>query len=135
MPRRHLPLVPLLALLSACAASPVMYPNDALQSRGAAAAEQAVADCLQAAERDGAQGGQPGVVAQTAGGAVIGAVVGGAVGSVFGEAGDGARAGAAQGGATGLMRGVFGRQRPSPLTRRYVERCLDEQGYEVIGWR
>ena len=70
----------------------------------------------------------------TAIGAAAGAVVGGAVGAVTGDLGRGVAAGAAGGGATGLLSGLFRSSKPSPVHMNYVDRCLREKGYDVIGW-
>jgi hypothetical protein len=45
-----------------------------------------------------------------------------------------AAAGAAGGGASGLLSGLFRGSKPSPTHMNYVDRCLREKGYEVIGW-
>jgi hypothetical protein len=38
--------------------------------------------------------------------------------------------------AGGLVRGIFRTRRdPDPAYRHFMERCLSEKGYEVIGWR
>lgn len=122
--------------LSACVAKPVFYPNAKYQSAGAGSAQAAAAHCEQLAKTSGAGG--PSVGASTVGGAAVGAaagaVVGLAVGSVFGEPGRGAEVGAAHGGAGGAVRGAT-RKKPDEVTRRFIERCVSEQGYEVIGWR
>lgn len=67
-------------------------------------------------------------------GAVVGGATGAAAGAVLGSVGRGAGAGAAAGAAGGLARGIFRSREPDPLYRRFVERCLSERGYEVIGW-
>ena len=46
----------------------------------------------------------------------------------------GAAAGAA-GAAAGAVRGGFDAADPNPTYRRFVERCLRERGYDVIGWQ
>ena len=51
------------------------------------------------------------------------------------DAGNRALAGAAAGGAVGLVRGVLRAGRPSHTFRGFVNRCLSERGYDVIGWR
>ena len=55
-------------------------------------------------------------------------------GAVLGSVGRGAGAGAAAGAAGGLVRGLFRGREPTPVYRRFVERCLSDKGYEVIGW-
>ncbi len=67
-------------------------------------------------------------------GAVVGGATGAAAGAVLGSVGKGAGAGAAAGAAGGLARGIFRSREPSPVYRRFVERCLSDRGYDVIGW-
>lgn len=124
-------------LLGACASTrPVLYPNATLNQSGPAAGRAAVEDCkakADAANVDRAAGG--GVARDTGVGAAVGAATGAAVGAVFGNAGRGAAAGAAGGGTQGFMRGLFRSAEPSPVYRAFVERCLRDAGYEVIGWQ
>jgi hypothetical protein len=51
----------------------------------------------------------------------------------------GAAIGAATAASWGLVRAGFraliSSRDPGPIERRFVERCLAERGYEVIGWR
>lgn len=129
-------LISVVLTLGACVAKPVFYPNAKYQATGAGGAQAAVAHCEQLAKTSGASG--PSVGASAVGGAAVGAaagaVIGLAVGSVFGEPGKGAEVGAAHGGAGGAVRGAT-RKKPDEVTRRFIERCVSEQGYEVIGWR
>lgn len=132
---RLLPLLCLTALLAGCAtARPVIYPNATSQLGGKAAQDAAVQSCIQQA--DAADLSRPGnqVARSTAGGAVIGGVGGAAAGAVYGNVGRGAGAGAAAGAATGLVRGLFRGSQPSSVYMAYVNRCLGDKGYEVIGW-
>jgi hypothetical protein len=64
-----------------------------------------------------------------------GAAVGGAVGAVTGRPGRGLAAGAAGGGAGGLTRGAMKSGDPDEIERRFVEQCLRDMGYKVIGWK
>ena len=120
----------------ACAPTrPVLYPNARLQTVGEAAARQDIDDCLRRATagHTTAPGGK--VAGTTTVGAAAGAAVGAAVGAVAGLAGAGAAMGAAGGGTGGLIRGL-GRSRDlNPVQRRFVDQCLKEKGYEVIGWQ
>jgi hypothetical protein len=126
----------LLPLALACARSrPVLYPNQRYQSAGAAAAGD-VAECQDQAAAHG-YGSKPGV--RTAGSAAAGAAGGAAVGvvggAILGHPGRGAALGAGMGGTRGLLRGLLGSREPGPLQRGFVEECLAEKGYRVIGWR
>jgi outer membrane lipoprotein SlyB len=43
-------------------------------------------------------------------------------------------AGAAVGGSAGAVSGAFHNDKPSTVYRNFVQRCLREKGFEVIGW-
>ena len=53
---------------------------------------------------------------------------------MVGSAGRGAAVGAASGATAGLMRPIFSREQPSQAYRNHVDRCLEERGYESMGW-
>lgn len=125
---------------------PVLYPNAHLTQVGRDAAERDIEWCEEEAEAAGAEatGGSGGdVAAKTATGATVGAASGAVGGTVGGAlrghagrgAGIGAAAGAAGGATSGLLRGLFfGKSKPNPAYRSFVERCLRERGYDVVGW-
>jgi len=127
----------ILASCPACATKrPVLYPNAQLEAVGTTAAQQDIDDCLQkvaAAGYTSNAGGQ--VAGSTAVGAATGTALGAAVGAVAGRAGTGAAMGAAGGGTGGLIRGLFGSRNLDPVQRQLVDQCLQEKGYEVIGWQ
>jgi outer membrane lipoprotein SlyB len=122
-------------IVSGCAShGPVLYPNEHLKSVGKDQAQRDIADCDRlAAEYVKSDAGKT-VAKNTAGAGAAGTVVGGAAGSVTGHLGRGAAVGAAAGAAAGLVRGVSKASEPSPLHKRYVEKCLRERGYEPLGW-
>ena len=124
-------------LMSACAKKrPVLYPNPTYQAVGKAAAEVDIDDCIQlAADHGHATDSGKNVAASTAKGAAVGAAVGGAVGAVTGRPGRGLAVGAAGGGAGGLTRGAMKSGDPDEIERRFVEQCLRDMGYKVIGWK
>ncbi len=72
---------------------------------------------------------------QTVVGSGAGAAIGAAGGAAYGDAGRGAVAGAASGAVAGLLRGIFLGRGPDALHRNYIESCLHERGYEVVGWK
>jgi outer membrane lipoprotein SlyB len=135
----------LITILAGCGAHrPVLYPNETLQRVGSTAAQQDVDACLEQAKQylasDGGKGGQ--VAGDVAKGTVVGAGTGAAVGAVggaiTGNPGEGAAVGAASGATAGVLGGLFGafgrRSEPDPTYARFVERCLRDKGYDVIGW-
>lgn len=125
-----------MSILACAAKRPVLYPNAHLEAVGTAAAQQDIDDCLQQAAAGGYQSNSKAEIGgSTAVGAASGAAVGAAVGAVAGRAGRGAAMGAAGGGTAGLIRGLFRSRDLDPVQRRFVEQCLREKGYKVIGWR
>jgi hypothetical protein len=122
-------------IASGCAShGPVLYPNEHLKMVGKDQARKDIADCDRlAAEYVKSDAGKT-VAKNTAGGGAAGTVVGGAAGAVTGNLGRGAAVGAAAGAAAGLMRGVSKASEPSPIHKRFAEKCLRERGYEPLGW-
>jgi hypothetical protein len=116
---------------------PVLYPNDTARTKDQAEVDRDIEECGKLAEEYNAKSkSRGGEVAQsTVEDATIGGAAGAVGGAVTGNAGAGAAAGAAAGATAGLVRGLFRLHRePDPAYRIFVERCLGERGYEVIGW-
>ena len=129
-------------LLAACStAHPVLYPNAHMQSVGKEIAAQDIEACRQLAEAAGAEegSGKAGRVATgTAVGAGIGAASGAVGGAIFGAVGRGSMIGAASGAVWGFLMGLFrasGSSQPNQAYSNFVNRCLQEKGYEVTGWQ
>ena len=116
----------LLALV-ACATRPIVYPNEKLRQSGQAAVQADTDACLAEADEYLESGRVPELAKQTAEGAVVGGAVGAAVGAVTSSVGRGA--------AGSLAHGLWHWRDPDPAERGYVEHCLRERGYDVIGWR
>lgn len=136
-----------LAGLAGCAATgpnspsakPVFYPNAMLNRVGAAQGQAEAGDCMSRAvaagltpdEKTNAVGRRAGEGAATAG-------VASAVGALLtGRSSDVLRSGAigaAVGGSAGAVSGAFHNDRPNSTYRHFVQRCLSEKGFEVIGW-
>ena len=57
------------------------------------------------------------------------------VGAVTGNVGRGMATGAAGGASVGLVSGLLGSTQMDPVMRRWVEACLQERGYRVVGWQ
>jgi outer membrane lipoprotein SlyB len=120
-------------------AQPVFYPNATLNRVGEAKARDEAQACMaRAADAGLTPEEQTNAVARGAGkGAAMGGVAG-AVGAlvrgrgVEGVVGSGA-AGAAVGGSVGAVGGAF-HEKPSQTYRRFVQRCLSDKGFDVIGW-
>jgi uncharacterized protein YcfJ len=137
LPTLIISLLGIAILMMACAKKrPVLYPNLTYKTAGASAAMADIDECIQLAANHGhATDAGKNVATSTAKGATTGAVVGGAVGAVTGRPGRGVAAGAAGGGAGGLMKGVWKSGDPDDIERRFVEQCLRDKGYKVIGWK
>lgn len=115
---------------------PVLYPNAQLQSAGWEAAQGDIDACIQRANDFGVgPGGGRRVARDTAEGAAVGGAAGAAGGAVLGRAGEGAGAGAAAAGTGSFLRSLFRSRDPDTLHKRFVERCLRDRGYDVLGWR
>ena len=127
------------AAAAGCASTqrPVLYPNAALERAGRAQAERDIDDCMHRAESHGlSPTGSTRVVRRGAEGAAVGAAAGAAGAAVYGgDVGRAAGTGAAAGAAAGAVRGGFEAADPNPTYRSFVQRCLRERGYDVIGWQ
>ncbi|HEY6639899.1 MAG TPA: glycine zipper family protein [Nitrospiraceae bacterium] len=129
-------------LLAGCStARPILYPNAHFQSVGKETAEQDIESCKQLAKSAGAEesGGKAGRVAtNTAVGGGVGAAAGAVGGAISGSPGTGAMIGAATGAVWGFLMGLFresGSSQPNQAYTNFVNRCLQEKGYEVTGWQ
>lgn len=123
-------------ILGGCAShGPVLYPNAHLKTVGEKQAHRDIDECTRQADAYVKSDAGKTAAKSTAGGGAAGAVIGGAAGSVTGSLGRGAAVGAATGATIGLVRGVSKASEPSPLHKRFVERCLRDKGYDPIGWQ
>lgn len=124
----------LMLFLSGCAAGPVLYPNTHLQEVGESQAQKDIAECEVLADQYVKSDAGIEAAKSTAVGAAGGTVIGGAAGAVTGNLGRGLGVGAATGAAAGLVHGIIKASEPSPVFKNFMVRCLQEKGYEVIGW-
>ena len=131
---KQIPFFILILFLAGCATGPVLYPNAHLQEVGEAQAHQDIAECELLADQYVKSDEGIAAAKSTAIGAAGGAVVGGAVGAVTGSFGRSVGVGAAAGAATGLVHGIIQASEPTPIFKNFMIRCLQEKGYEVIGW-
>jgi outer membrane lipoprotein SlyB len=140
---RHLLLVLILVAatgISGCASQPkqpVLYPNNHLKQVGDGVAQRDINACMQLAHSSGVNVNKDGQVAsKAAGGAAIGGASAGAYGLVRGnDVGNRALAGAAAGAAAGAVRGGMQSTETSSLFKNFVNKCLSDKGYDVIGWQ
>lgn len=146
---RHLRLPVLLGLVMQCAGCstlrPVLYPNEHYTTVGDAVAQGDIDACMTRANEYVKAGGADAqkakeVAKQTGFGAASGAAIGAVGGAVGGGgAGQGAVVGVATGATAGLIHGLFGGffgpEAPDPVVANFVDRCLREKGYELVGWK
>jgi len=136
----HLTAVPAAALLlglAGCAhQKPHFYPNATTSTRTPAQQQRDLQQCEALAESQGLDYDDGGDLAgRTVRGGVVGGASGAAVGAVLGNTGRGAAVGAAQGATYGFFSGLFQPDRPHPVYRNFVDRCLRDKGYDTIGWK
>lgn len=121
----------LIFTLSSCASRPKLYPNDTLKMKGKEASEADIDRCMKEADDflDSSTGKK---MAKSAGfGAVVGGAMGAVAGAFTGDIGGGLAQGAAIGGAGGAASGALS---PDEIKHRYVNKCLADKGYHIIGW-
>ncbi|MCP5416149.1 MAG: cell envelope biogenesis protein OmpA [Chromatiaceae bacterium] len=129
----------LILLLVGCAATekrPLFYYGSYQHPVSKGQSDRDTNECMALARRAGVAENRDGEIGRKAAtGAVLGGIAAGAWSLVRGHGGDTLLAGAVAGGATGAAKGAIDATEQSPIFRKYVERCLAERGYEVIGWR
>jgi outer membrane lipoprotein SlyB len=134
---KRIAVAALTVALNACAAMqrPVLYPNAHLKDVGDATAQRDIDECLQLAENSGISKSNNQVVKRGAEGAAVGAAAG-SVGTLAGggNVGAGAGVGAAIGATAGSVRGALS-DHGNPTYRNFTQHCLQDRGYDVIGWQ
>ena len=113
---------------------PALYPNEHLTDVGREQADADIRQCMELAKEHEVKAEQSKKLAKsTAVGAGGGAVAGAVGGAISGNVGEGIAAGAASGAAAGLFYGLLA-SGPSAAYKNFVNKCLREKGYEVVGW-
>ena len=116
---------------------PVFYPNAHLDEVGMQVAQADIDDCIMKAEAAGANAADAGTAAgNVAKSGAIGAAAGAVFGAIMGNSVG--RAAAATGGAAAAGSAVnegFKSGDPATIHKNFVNRCLREKGYDVIGWK
>ncbi|WFS63034.1 hypothetical protein LF599_02425 [Pseudodesulfovibrio thermohalotolerans] len=125
-------------LLAGCGPKrPVLYPNAHLDEVGMQVAQADIDDCIMKAEAAGANASDTGAAVGNVGkSAAIGAAAGAVFAAIMGN--DVGRAAAATGGAAAAGSAVsegFKSSDPASIHKNFVDRCLRDKGYEVIGWK
>lgn len=119
-------------LLVGCASKPVLYPNQTYKNRGEEQARADTKQCMDDADQFLKSEKGKRIVKDAGRGSIVGGAIG-IVSGLFsgdmaGSIGRGAAVGAAAGGAGSAVS-------PDQLKQAYVNRCLAEKGYEVMGWK
>ena len=140
-------LIAVLSVLAGCAATgpnnlsakPVLYPNATFTRAGEVQARAETDGCMTRAAQAGLTPDQKtNQIGRRAGEGAATAGVASAVGAlVTGRSNDILRAGAtgaAIGGSAGAVSGAFHNDKVNPVYRQFVQRCLSEKGFDVIGW-
>ncbi|MFV0437230.1 MAG: hypothetical protein ACK5PS_07560 [Desulfopila sp.] len=117
---------------------PVLYPNAHYLAVGQQRAEMDIDDCMAMAEYSRANAGRGTELARnTARAGAVGGATGAVVGAISPRTGIGT--GAAIGGAGAatatLVKGAFDAGEPTDIFMRFVNQCLQERGYQSLGWR
>ena len=135
-------LVGVLLLLSGCSSmgmgpkSPDFYPNDQFRRAGSMQADADARECMAMADQ---YVREPNKYADMAKQGVIGGAVGAGTGAIGGvimkdSVGRATAAGAAIGGILGVLNSAKDMNEHSPSYQKFVEACLRQKGYEIIGW-
>ena len=124
---------------NSASARPVLYPNALLERVGPAQGQAEAGACMSRAAASGLSPTEnTNAVGRRAGeGAATAGVASAVAALITGRGADVLRlgaTGAAVGGAAGAASGAFHNDRVNPTYRHFVQRCLSEKGFEVIGW-
>ena len=134
--KRVLAVLAAAALVAACASPrPKFYPNDYYKAVGEDQAKKDTEECLAKAKAYVKDHPVQQAAKKAGWGAATGAAIGAIVGLILGDFRGALESGAAIGGIGGAAQGAADGTRPGDLVRAYTDRCLDEKGYSVLGWR
>ncbi|MBW2713367.1 MAG: cell envelope biogenesis protein OmpA [Deltaproteobacteria bacterium] len=129
----------LLCVVPGCAKppKPQLYPNQHLLTVGQAQSQFDIADCENLANAYVEENKSADIAKKASKSAVLGGVMGAAAGAIRsgGSVSNSAATGAAIGAAGSTTKGVMDSNDPSTLHKNFVNRCLSERGYDVMGWK
>ena len=130
---RPLTLAAVVLVVGCATPRPVLYPTERVAQAGAAS-EHDVRDCQHRADANVRSTLPTETVGETAIGGGIGAASGAVGGAIFGSPGPGAAVGAASGATASLLASLLRPHTPNATYQNYVDTCLSERGYRVVGW-
>ena len=114
---------------------PQMFPNSKYNSTNPARLQSDVDYCMSLADEYVQEPNRyTEALKKGAVGGVVGAGAGAVAGSIYGNAGRGTGAGAAVGAIVGVLQSLYETSDTSPTYQRFVEHCLQNKGYEIVGW-
>lgn len=120
-----------LCLFASCASRPELYPNQKLKAVGKEKAKEDTDKCIAEADEYLKSSKGKNIAKGAGSGAAVGAAMGAVAGMFTGNLGRGLVRGGAIGAAGG---GTAGALSPDQVKRRYVNQCLADKGYQVLGW-
>ena len=121
----------IISITYGCSSKPVLYPNSKLKAVGKTQGQHDVETCLSDPDEYLESPKAKKILGSAGKGAVLGGAIGAVTGVLTGNLGSGLARGAAIGGTAG---GVGQAISPDELKRSYVNRCLADKGYQVLGW-
>lgn len=124
-------LITIAFLVVGCSSRPQLYPNQKLKTVGKEAAKTDIDKCIADADKYLESSKAKNVAKGAGAGAAIGAAMGAVSGLFTGNLGSGLIRGGAIGAAGGATAGSLS---PDQIKQRYVNECLGEKGYRVLGW-
>jgi len=135
--RRIVALILVLQWVACASPKPVLYPNAHLEDVGEKVSQEDIDACLALADAADLESNQAAEAAKhTAGGAAVGTATGAVGGAISGGgAGKGALVGLGVGSVAGFFSWMFGSRKPEPVYVNYVNICLSERGYQIVGWK
>jgi hypothetical protein len=140
--KNYLKLIILITLLTvnSCAYRPILEPNDKYQMVGEEASKHDVDACMNEGDAYLKQYKAEKIRKDAARSAAVGTAVGAVTGAIFGKGLKSAGVGALVGLGAGAFLGASGAAtegyvKPDVLKQRYVNHCLNNKGYSVLGWQ
>jgi outer membrane lipoprotein SlyB len=132
-------LFALFLAVSSCSSRPQLYPNSKLKFVGKEKAQKDIEKCMTESDEYFETSKGKKVLKSAGKGAVVGSAFGAAMGAVAGAFTGNMGRGLVRGGAIGASGGAAGSAAstaisPDEIKRRYVNQCLSEKGYQVLGW-
>lgn len=126
--------------LASCASyKPIFYQNEVYTQNGKEAADSEFSRCNKEATEYLKEYKARRTAKEAGRNAVVGGVIGTATGAIFGRSLKSTLIGTAIGAGVGAAMGALSvagedKVKPDVIKQRYVTRCLNQKGYEVLGW-